>query len=313
MKRNLLGILFLSLVLLIGNSADTFGQQRKLGRNKKPISKYRGFNMNYINNIRITGGIGLAAYYGDLCDNFFCYKFRPHVNAGAYWRYNPRFSFRADLYYLRMYGNDANGDNSVRNLHFRSNNFELAAAVVYDLIPWQKIHYKRSNYTPYVFAGVGLLYFNPQAELNGQWHALRPLQTEGVKYSPITVSTPFGGGVRLKLNPFMDITFELGYRKTFSDYLDDVSTTYVNNASLSGVAADLADRTHELGFIPNENPNDPLHWAEGHKRGNPDRKDGYFMFGAKFEYMLTTTKQIYNLNSLPRFRPKHSGPHRKYR
>jgi hypothetical protein len=87
-------------------------------------------------------------------------------------------------------------------------------------------YYRRPYFNVYGYGGVGLLYFNPKAELNGTWHALQPLQTEGVEYSRITPVIPFGLGVRFKFGPNMNIAIEGGYRKIFTDYLDDVSTVY---------------------------------------------------------------------------------------
>jgi hypothetical protein len=138
--------------------------------------------------------------------------------------------------------------------------------------------------------------------------------TEGNKYKNITFSIPFGGGVRYKVNSYIDLGFEMAYRKTFTDYIDDVSTVYKNNASFSDpVAAALADRTAEGGYNVNYDTPDGSHWAAGHQRGNPNRKDGYFLFGFKVDYMIKATQQIHNINSMPRFRHKFPGMHRKYR
>lgn len=255
--------------------------------------------------------LGLSSYYGDLCDDAICFRYRPSITIGGYYRYNGRVSFRGDLTYLRMSGTDEGGENAVRNLSFRSSNYEIAAGIMYDLIYFDRNYHLRAKFTPYLFAEIGLLYYNPKAEYQGQWYALRPLQTEGVRYKKITGSIPLGGGIRYQINDYMDLSVEFAYRKTFSDYLDDVSTTYVDNASFTDpIAATLADRTAEGGYKAGP---DGLRWEAGHKRGNPNKKDGYFVFGLKFEYMLKTTQQLNSLNSMPRFRHRFPGMHRKYR
>jgi hypothetical protein len=269
--------------------------------------------MMYLNNIRVTGLLGLSSYYGDLCDNSDCFRYRPGVTVGAYYRYNSRVSFRGDVTYLRLAGTDKDGDNKKRNLSFRSPNLEVAAGIMYDLLRFERNYHIRSQWTPYVFLQAGMFYFNPKAEYNGEWYALRPLQTEGNSYGKITMAIPFGGGVRYKLSSNMDLSFELAYRKTFTDYIDDVSTVYVNNANFSDpIAGALADRSLEGGYIVSRS-DDGNHWREGNQRGNPSKKDGYFMFGFKFEYMIKITEQLHSLNSMPRFRHKNTGMHRKYR
>ena len=260
----------------------------------------------YINNIRATALLGMSSYYGDLCDQIVCFRYRPGLTLGAYWRYNHRLSIRGDLTYLRLSGTDKNGLNKSRNLSFRSPAVELAAGVIYDIIPFERNYRIRAQYTPYLFAEIGVFYFNPRAEYNGKWYSLRPLMTEGNKYKSINLSLPFGGGLRYKLNSYMDISLEMAYRKTFTDYLDDISTVYRDQSSFTDpVAAGLADRTAEGGFY------NGITWEAGHKRGNPKKKDGYFLFGFKFEYMIKTTAQLHTLNSMPRFRHRNSGMHRK--
>lgn len=292
-------------------SINAFAQHKRY----KPKNRFHSRHLNYINNIRVTGMLGLSSYYGDLCDQTVCFKYRPGITIGGYYRYNGRLSFRGDLTYLRLSGSDAGGDNAKRNLSFRSPNFELAAGVMYDMMYFERNWHLRAKYTPYLFAQVGLLYYDPKAKAqsDGKWHSLRSLQTEGVSYSPITVSVPFGAGIRYKINSYMDISFEFAYRKTFTDYLDDISTTFKDNSSFTDpIAAELADRTFEGGYTLSDS-DDGMHWNDGHKRGNPSRKDGFFMFGFKFEYMIKTTEQTHNINSMPRFRHKNPGMHRKIR
>ncbi|MBW8051981.1 MAG: outer membrane beta-barrel protein [Cytophagales bacterium] len=248
---------------------------------------------DHLNFIRGTAGTGLSSYYGDLCDNFECFRFRPQFSIGGYYRFNENFSFKAEFNYMRFFSTDKGGTNKKRNLSFRSGNAGFMAGVVYDLFKYERFYHKRKSFTPYIFAGAAALFFNPRAKASdGKWHSLQPLQTEGKKYSRFTFGIPFGGGIRLKQTPVLDMSFEVSYTKTFTDYIDDISTAFVDNTSFEDpLAAELADRTNEGGFPINTNPNDPTHWEEDHKRGNPKRKDGYLIFGFKVEYLLVNMKE----------------------
>jgi hypothetical protein len=126
--------------------------------------------------------------------------------------------------------------------------------------------------------------------LNGQKYALQPLQTEGVKYSRLAFVIPFGIGGKVKLTPFINMNIEVGWRKTFTDYIDDISTVFKDNASFTDpIARQLADRRPEIDL--------PVLPA-GNKRGEPSNKDGYMLLSVKFEYYLPYQfgqyRKIYN-------------------
>lgn len=282
-----------AVIFLLGVWGNAFSQSKPKNKYIQKV-KPQPFYNKQLNFIKLVGGIGVANYYGDLCDNFECYVYRPNTSIGAYFRYNYTWSFRAEVNYFRMYGSDVGTDNYRRNLSFRSNNFEVSAVAIYDIFKYNRNYLTRQKIAPYVFAGVGMLYFEPQGELNGQWYNLRKRQTEGVKYMPYTVTIPFGGGLRYKLSPLTDISFEVGYRKSFSDRIDDVSTTYV--AYTDPLTRDLADKQKLV-------PNRSFKVAKpGDKRGNDTRKDGFMNFGFKVEYKIANTRQIQRFYSItPRF------------
>lgn len=234
---------------------------------------------------RISIGSGTASYFGDLCEWGDCFNFRPQFSLGYNYRFTARFSLRGEFSYYRLYATDKGGKNARRNLSFRSGNPEVYAAAQFDIFPYTKFYDLRQFIRPYVFAGVGLTNINPKAELDGKWYSLAPLNTEGVDYSRFLPIIPFGGGITFKMHPVWDLSFEVAYRLTFSDYMDDVSTTFIDNNTLPPVAAALADRSYEVGVKP-WNSNDGQHWAPGHKRGNPGKNDGYLMMGFKVEYTL---------------------------
>src|SRR5687768_6319945 len=135
-----------------------------------------------------------------------------------------RIYVRSEFSWVTFSGRDAEsseGGKTRRNLSFTSSNYELNVVGLVNLIEHRGRFYQRPNYNVYGFLGLGGLYFNPKAELNGQKYALQPLMTEGVKYSRFTVVIPFGLGGKMKLTPFVNLALEAGWRKTFTDYIDD--------------------------------------------------------------------------------------------
>ena len=124
--------------------------------------------------------------------------------------------------------------------------------------------------------GIGAAFFNPKAELNGNYEELQPLQTEGEDYGKVALVFPAGAGINYRASYEWSFGLEASYRFTTTDYLDDVSTTYIDNASFTNpIARQLADRGPELGA--------PLREA-GDQRGDPDNNDGYFLVQAKVYY-----------------------------
>ncbi|MBX2900833.1 MAG: outer membrane beta-barrel protein [Cyclobacteriaceae bacterium] len=224
-------------------------------------------------------GAGTATYFGELSNPGDYFDAKPNINVGLQYYLNTQISVRSEINWFVLQGSDAQADDNSRkrrNLSFKSNNIEFNAVGMINLFANGNRYYRRPYFNVYGFGGVGLLYFNPKAEINGKWHALQPLQTEGVKYSRITPTIPFGLGFRVKSGPNLNVAFEVGYRKIFTDYLDDVSTVYPVQASLS------SDLARSLSVRYNPVPAD----VEGLQRGNPSSVDGYMMANVKLEYYL---------------------------
>ncbi len=220
-----------------------------------------------------TIGAGSSTYYGELKnpgENFAETKL--NINVGLQYYFTNRISGRAELTWFQLQGDDAKADEGSRvrrNLSFMSNNLELSATGAVNLFPMGQRFYQRPNINFYGFAGVALLYMNPKTEYNGEKIALQPLQTELVKYSRFQFVVPYGFGARLKAGPFVNVVIEGGWRLTFTDYLDDVSTVHVGAGAFSDPdAAALSDRRPEIG-LPAA--------AVGTQRGNPDKNDQYFL------------------------------------
>lgn len=271
------------------NVSAITGQKFKMRKKKSSGRK----QINYINSIKLIGGFGSSAYFGDLCSGGDCFTPRPNVVLGIEYRLDESITIRSEINWVRLSGSDNGGTWETRNLSFKSNNFEFSAAVLYDIFEYNKMYRRRHFFSPYVFLGVGITTNNPTAELNGQSYALRPLQTEGTSYSGMAFVVPYGAGAKIKVSPVLNLALEAGYRWAFTDYLDDVSGEYGDFSGETGSTAQLlSDRRPE--YI-NENPTEKLYTTS--TRGNPDSKDGYFMFQIKGEYTLKVTKQHYNINS----------------
>ncbi|MGF2412115.1 hypothetical protein [Ferruginibacter sp.] len=180
-----------------------------------------------------------------------------------------------------------------RNLSFRSNITEfMVAAEIHPLFIFKKydVTDELPRYSPYLMAGVGFFSFNPQAKLLNRWVDLQPLSTEGQGFTEYPgrkpyklnqISIPVGVGVKYELSPMLNLRAECVYRILNTDYLDDVSTTYVDPTLYSNYfsgtkltnALLLNDRQYEL---------DPTHITTGgDQRGNAKNNDAYFTFNLK--------------------------------
>jgi len=234
-------------------------------------------------------GTGTSSYYGELSNDDDYMDTKLNLNIGLQYFVSDRIGIRGEITWFQLSGNDNEADSDgrrVRNLSFISNNYELNAQGIINLLPKGQRYYQRRPVNVYGFLGVGLIYFNPKAEVpagfdeSGKKVALQPLKTEGVDYNRFAFVIPYGIGLRIKAGPFFNVAIEGGTRKTFTDYLDDVSTTFQDPATLdSDLARAMADRTQEIqgGVTPRQ---------EGDIRGNPDAKDNYFIANVLVEYYL---------------------------
>lgn len=233
-------------------------------------------------NLILTGGIGTTNYFGDLVNPGTWGKTRYDIVVGAEYYLGRRISVRSELAYFRLTGNDAQADDDrvERNLSFFSGNLELSATGTVSLLKMRERYYQRPKLNLYGFGGIGLLYMNPRAEnQDGEKITLKPLMTENVDYARIQPVIPLGLGIKYMPHPFYNVIVEAGYRFTFTDYLDDVSSTrYVDPTLLSSdLSREMADRRRE------RDPNYPVRPGLG-KRGNPSNNDGYLMINLKVQY-----------------------------
>ncbi len=178
-----------------------------------------------------------------------------------------------------------------RNLSFKSKIAE--AQLAFEVHPLFFKNYEDSDpprMSPYIVFGVGYYSFDPQAKLSGQWYSLQPLRTEGQGFAEYPERKPYslsqfnllgGLGLKYEINSTFNARIELVHRKLFTDYLDDVSTVYINPAlfynylpaNMAAIAQQLYNRKGEL------NPSDVT--VEGDQRGDPSDKDAYFTIQVK--------------------------------
>jgi hypothetical protein len=236
--------------------------------------------------------LGISSYKGDLSSSLFNLKFF-NLAVGGHYRhcYNNNWSLKLGINYGTISANDAASSDPYqlyRNLSFKSHVLEAEGQFEFNFFPFQTANPATAG-TPYIFAGLAVYKFNPKALLGDTWYDLQPLGTEGQgtgaynrgKYKRIAVSLPFGGGFKFRLNYRFGIGIEAGARRTFTDYLDDVSTTYPEKnillAANGPLAVTLSDRSIDQ---LNDNNND-------RQRGDAAHKDWYMFAGVSLNYTLS--------------------------
>jgi hypothetical protein len=254
------------------------------------------YKRSYTTQLVLSAGTGTASYFGDLIDDG-KFNFRPSLSAGVRYSFYDRFSVGGDLTYFRLAGVDANYPTKARrNLSFKSNNVELNGTIRIALFKSSARFYMRRTVNPYIYGGVGLLWFQPRAEYEGKNYNLRSLETEGKRYSPFALNFPAGAGVKFKLNAFIDITADGGYRWALTDYLDDVSSEFPDPASFTDpIARALSDRSGEVGTDPPlaQRGLPPFEDFKRWPRGWNNQKDGYFILNIRVEYYLSPIRDTY--------------------
>lgn len=244
-----------------------------------------------VNEVGLTGG---AMYYiGDLNPTQH-YPQDTKLAGGIVFRHN--FSDRMALRLQGLYGTlqayDENSNDTlqlIRNLHFRARLFEFSGLLEINFFPYRKKGKDGKFWTPFVFGGLAYFRADPQAQLDDTWYRLQPLGTEGQgtsaggaeTYKVDQMSLPFGAGLKFNFGR-VDLQVEWGIRRTWTDYIDDVSGTYVDNAVLAAengpLAAALADRSG-LAVTGFNNT--------GQARGDMNTRDWYQYTGLSITYIIS--------------------------
>lgn len=234
---------------------------------------------------------GISKYEGDLAPTSYWTNFA-HLNQafGGIGRYHfsNYFAAKLGIYYGSISGDDASARDSgrrLRGLSFRSDFYELSLTGELHVLGYYFENEIR-RLSPYLFLGVGLMKYNPKAEYNDRWVELQPLGTEGQGlseypdrdfYALTRAVYPMGLGVKYNVNNVLTIGIEVGTRLTLTDYLDDVSATYVDTDKLlearGAVAAALSNRSGQ-------------DFPSGFQRGDNKDNDWYSMAGIIVAYRL---------------------------
>lgn len=229
------------------------------------------------------------------------------LSAGLRYRLSQVFSLNNTLTYGRVTGDDALTQEffrNYRNLNFRSDIIEASSTVEVALIKEQVgARYRLKGIrgargfelSAYAFTGLGVFYFNPKGEYRGEWVNLSELNTEGQgltdtrkDYSRVQLAIPVGIGFKYGIDRRWAIGLQYGIRKTFTDYIDDVSKTYYSPTALSSsggpIAAEMADKSdNEFPYIT----------AVGEQRGDPRDKDSYMFAVFSLSYKLRTGRSAF--------------------
>lgn len=240
-------------------------------------------------NFHLNFFAGVSNYQGDLQDKAISFN-QAHPSGGVGISYDiaSHFSIRTAILLGKISGNDKYGKNIHRNLNFTSAFTEVNIGLEYYITAPIEKH----SLTPYLFAGVAVYHYDPYTfDSTGQKYFLQPLSTEGEGFIPGRKSyqlsqfaIPFGAGVKLSLTDNVNVGLEMGYRKLFTDYLDDVSTTYVDQSTL---LSNRGAKAVELAYRGDEIKNGILQYpAAGAKRGNPGHKDSYYFTGLTLSFRL---------------------------
>jgi opacity protein-like surface antigen len=237
--------------------------------------------ISFSQNTHISVRFGLANYQGDLQQRRFTFNQAKMVGSiGARYDLSEHLIARAYLSLGSLQAADSKNKSTSlqqRNFSFTTSLFEWELGAQYNLFSLND-----KWWTPYVFAGGSLFHFKPATtDAAGNKVFLQPLSTEGQgfiagrkTYKSTQFAIPFGIGAEYALNEDMKVGLEIGYRKTFTDYIDDVSTTYVDQAQL------LAARGAQAVALAYRGPGS--YPAAGSLRGNADNKDAYYFVQLTF-------------------------------
>jgi hypothetical protein len=231
--------------------------------------------------------------------------------------FTPTISGKFTALWGYLHGDDAVTKNVVRNsrnLSFRSmiGEFNLIAEIYpwgervtprYKLTGVRSIHGNAAfTIMPYFFTGIGMTLFNPKAQLNGDWVALQPLNTEGQglegrpePYQRITVNFPLGAGAKYLIDKKWSLSFDLSVRYTLTDYMDDVSTTYYDPAILEANFGPESAILSNRALDPTDGNFGVTNFSNGlvayKQRGNPRYNDAYIfaIFSVNYRFSQGAT------------------------
>ncbi len=266
---------------------------------------------------------------------------KPGIGISFFHRFGPRYTLVGQFMYGTLKGSDGESAKKSssdvlnfrkeRNLSFRNHIKEISVTAYFDLFENEGTYISRVKWTPYAFVGVAVFLHNPQAQAPttyldgtadpnaGQWVNLQPLGTEGqhstlqpgdanygIKpYSLLQVAIPFGFGARFRMTEVLDLWADIGFRYTFTDYLDDVSKNYVDLGVFKDpLAQAMSYRSSELPVDSNFGYSSYTSTRDGktyttvngygseyptNNRGSKKYNDIYMVTSVKVTYILGAT------------------------
>lgn len=230
---------------------------------------------------------GLSYYLGDLNPGIHFMGSKPAYGVLARYVIDSRWVIKANAYRGKVMGDDHMGNtNDVRGLKFESDVTDISLTAEFNFFDYFTGS-RKNTLTPYIFGGFGMFFFKPTAD----GVDLRSIGTEGQQigfdgrkpYNKYSFGIPFGIGFKYNLNSRLCLSGEWGLRKTFTDYLDDVSKTYYLDGST------ITDDPSQLLSDP----------TKGHlayeERGNPETYDWYNFTGITLTYKF----RLYDKNKCP--------------
>jgi hypothetical protein len=311
MKRSILLLLFS--FYWYASEAQSFMRPNEWKKYKREIFVSVGTS-NFLGDLGGQKGNGKDYSPADL--NFS--QSRTAFAVGARYKLKRAVNVSAKFSYLSVKGDDAKTDNiyrNNRNLNFKSNIYELAvrAEVGYQSTKRGGSRYgvrrnygrmKNITHNLYGFVGLGAFYFNPMGkDKEGNWVALRPLHTEGQglpggpkQYSNFSMNIMAGAYYKVTINKIWSVGVEFCYRKTFTDYIDDVGSRYYDPGALRAAygdkAVEMADPS--LGKIPGASSPDANGLAA--QRGDT-QKDTYMSLEVTVGYTFKKARKSARLRS----------------
>lgn len=256
----------------------------------------------FAQNVRLSASTGVSCYMGDLMTSRIpiFQQVSPSVSIGATYDILPQLRARTNFSLLGVRGDDKKSSNvnlQNRNLNFKSSVWEIALMAEYDFVD-RDVY----NIVPYVFGGVGVYHFNPYTydSIAGKVF-LHDVGTEGQyldqpgfpkPYNKTQLNIPLGIGIRYEVSETMTLGLEFCYRKLFTDYLDDVSTKYVDWSKVTPSAYYTANNNYYLNLSQRlgYRPEDPSKYGIGNPRGNPNKNDAFYTV------QITATFKLENLS-----------------
>ncbi len=239
----------------------------------------------------VGGFLGGSSYLGDLNQKDFYKLYRPAYGAIVKRNFDGYWSLKFSLLRGRVGANDAKSayqQERDRNLRFYSPITEGSIQVEFNFFEYGP-QFQRNDISPYLFTGISGFGFNPKASYGDFNYELNAYATEGQSlnepYKLINLSIPIGAGVKYNFTGNWNLIAEAGFRNTQTDYLDDVSGTYPDQAVFSGPGIAFNEDRKALS-----DPSVNKIGVPGTQRGDFRKRDTYLFVGFTLSYTFVTAK-----------------------